>query len=106
MAISLSKENFDAEVMQSPKPVIIDAYAEWCGPCKLMKPIFKELEDELQNTITFAQINVDEARELSISLGISSIPTFIFVKNGEIVEKHLGYVSKDVLRDKITQYLV
>lgn len=105
MALHLTKENHEAEVTQSTKPVVIDVYATWCGPCQQMTPIFDELEKELGERIKFAKINVDEARELSIHYGVSSVPTFIFIKNNAVVGKETGYMAKADLQKKIDELL-
>ncbi len=100
MAISVTKENFDTEVLKSNKPVIIDVFASWCGPCQQMMPIIEELEQEHAN-FKFVTLNVDEARELSIKYGVISVPTFLFIKNGEVVGKETGYMSKDQFTEKM-----
>ena len=105
MATNLTQENFAAEVKESSQSVIIDCYADWCGPCQQMTPIFEELEGELGSTYKFAKINIDNARELATELGVTSVPTFIFLKNGEVVGKESGYMSKDVLKEKIESHL-
>ena len=105
MAVHITEENVETEVTNSDKPVIIDVYAEWCGPCQQMTPIFEELEKELSSTHKFVKLNVDNARELSIKYGVSSVPTFVFIKNGDIKGKETGYMAKDKLKAKIEEYL-
>jgi thioredoxin 1 len=101
MAVVITKDNFEKEIAQSRLPVIIDVFATWCGPCQQMMPIFAELEQEMGNRYKFAKINVDEARELSIQYGVTSVPTFIFIKDNQIKAKETGYMSKEELIDKI-----
>ncbi len=101
MAISITQDNFEKEVQQATKPVVLDVYASWCGPCQQMMPIVDELEKEMGDTYTFAKLNVDEARDLSIKYGVISVPTFLFFKNGEVKGKETGYMSKEVLKEKI-----
>ena len=101
MVIVLKSDNFEVEVEKSDKPVIIDAFAQWCGPCQMIAPIFEELSKELGDKYKFAKLNVDEERDLAIKFGVSSIPTFVFIKEGKVVAKEMGYMSKDVLQAKI-----
>ncbi len=101
MAIAITEENFEQEITKSSKPIVLDVYASWCGPCQQMMPIMEELEKEMSDRYKFAQLNVDEAREISIKYGVTSVPTFIFIKNNDIKGKETGYISKDVLREKI-----
>jgi thioredoxin len=101
MPVTITKENYETEVIKSDKPVIVDVYATWCGPCQQMMPIFDELEKEHGNKYKFVKLNVDESRELAIQFGVTSIPTFVFIKNGEIKGKETGYMAKDDLLSKI-----
>jgi thioredoxin 1 len=105
MPIAITQENADQYIKQSSKPVVVDVYAVWCGQCQMMAPIFDKLEQELGEKYTFAKLNVDEARELSIQLGVSSVPTFLFIKNGTVVGNEVGSISQEDLEDKITAYL-
>ena len=91
------------QVQESSKPVIIDAYASWCGPCMYMKPIFEELSKELGEKYLFAELNVDNAREIAIHYGISSVPTFVFLQDGHIKHKETGAMSKEDFVDKISE---
>lgn len=105
MAILLTKENVAEEIGNAQLPVIIDVYATWCGPCQQMNPIFDELEKEFGDKIKFAKLNVDESRELSIQYGVTSIPTFIFIKNNQIKHKHTGCMNKEDLKTKIEDFI-
>ncbi|MBT4856088.1 thioredoxin [bacterium] len=105
MAIELNGSNFNTTVKESDKPVIIKAFATWCGPCQQMIPIFEEIEKEFEGRCSFAELDVDNARELAIELGITSVPTIIFYKNGDIVSKEVGYLSKDDLHNKIDAFI-
>ena len=105
MPIDINKDNFEAEILNSDKPIVIDIYATWCGPCQQVAPIFAELSKEMNDKCKFAKINVDEARELAIQFGITSVPTFIFMKNKETLEIHLGYISKENLKHKVEELI-
>jgi thioredoxin 1 len=105
MAITITQDNFEKEVMHSSLPVVVDVYASWCGPCQLMMPIVEELEKELESRIKFVKMNVDETRDLTIHFGITSVPTFLFIKDKEVKGREMGYMSKDVLKEKIDALL-
>lgn len=105
MPLIITQDNFEKEIKQAQKPVILDFYASWCGPCQQMKPIVEELEKELGNSYIFAQLNVDEARDISITYGVTSVPTFLFVDKGQVKGKETGYMSKEQLREKIKTHL-
>ena len=105
MAVIITKENIEAEINKSSNPVIVKVYATWCGPCQQMKPIFDELEKEFSNAYTFAELNVDNARDISIQYGITSVPTFLFIKNGEVMGRETGFINKDDLINKMNEYL-
>ena len=103
MAIAITPENHEAEVKKSNKPVVLDIYAPWCGPCQQMNPTMEELEKELGDKYKFAKLNVDEAREVSIKeYGVTSVPTFVFIKDGVVKGKETGYMTKEALLEKIT----
>lgn len=101
MAVSVTPNNFEKEIKQESKPVVLDVFATWCGPCQQMMPIVDELEKEMGDTYKFAKLNVDEARDLSIQYGVISVPTFLFMQNGEVKGKETGYMSKETLKEKI-----
>lgn len=96
MPIIIRNETID-EIKKAQKPVVVDVHAPWCGPCQQMAPIFEELEHEMGDTYLFASLNVEDAREIAISYGVSSIPTFLFIKDGELKGKVTGYMSKEDL---------
>jgi thioredoxin 1 len=105
MPISITSENFDEEITKSTLPIILDVYAPWCGPCQYMTPIFEELENELSNKYKFAKLNIDEERDIAVQYQVSSIPTFIFIKKGQIVGRETGYMDKETLKGKIKTFL-
>lgn len=94
--IKLTKQNFEQEVMQSDKPVLIDFYADWCGPCQTMGPVIEEISNETAKA-KVCKINVDEEMELAQKYGVMSIPTFIVIKNGEQVARNMGAQPKSAV---------
>jgi thioredoxin 1 len=92
--------NFE-ELLQDSKLVIVDFWATWCGPCRMISPILDELEEELKDQITVVKVNVDDADEIAAQYRIMSIPTLLFVKNGQIVDKTVGAMPKPALLEKI-----
>ncbi len=105
MAISITKDNFEKEIVQATMPIVMDVYAVWCGPCQQMAPHFEALEKELKDSYKFAKLNVDEARDISIKYGVTSVPTFIFIHNNQVKGKVTGYMSKADLKARIEEYL-
>ena len=103
MAINITSKNFEEEVLKSELPVVVDVYATWCGPCQQMEPVFNELAKELEGKFKLVKINIDEERDIAINYNVSSIPTFLFMKNGELVTKEMGYMSKEDLKKKIEE---
>ncbi len=91
--ITITLENFEAEVIQSEKPVLVDFWAPWCGPCRMLSPVVDEIAEENSN-IKVGKVNVDEQEELAMRFGIMSIPTLIVFKNGEAVKKTMGVQPK------------
>lgn len=100
MIVELTMDNFVDEVKNSDKPVVIDFFADWCGPCKMMAPIFQELAQENTN-IKFAKCNVDDNTALAMQFQVQSIPTIVVVKDGNVAGKNIGFVSKDELENMI-----
>lgn len=96
MVTVLNEKNFDREVMQSDKPVLVDFWASWCGPCMMVSPIVDELAEEITD-VSFCKVNVDDERELAIKFGIESIPTLLLFENGKIKNKLIGAVPKSEL---------
>ena len=98
--ITVTSENFESEVLNSEKPVLVDFWASWCGPCRMLSPIVDEIAEEVQ-TIKIGKVNVDEQQDLAGKFGVMSIPTLIFFKNGQPVNKSVGAKSKAALLDFI-----
>ena len=98
MEYIFTEENFDAEVIKSDIPVLVDFYADWCGPCKMMSPILEQVSEEVPG-VKFVSVDVDEAERLAILHGISSIPCMILFKNGEEADRVVGAVPKQKIVD-------
>lgn len=98
---NFSDSNFEEEVVKSDLPVLVDFYAEWCGPCKMMAPIIDELEKEYEGKWKIGKCNIDESPQLTAKFGITSIPTILFFKDGQVVNKALGFQSKEALVAKL-----
>ena len=105
MAKEFTDKNFETEVINSETPVLVDFWAEWCGPCKNLSPIIEELSTEYGEKVKIGKLNVDENSDISTKYGIRSIPTLLLFKNGEIVEKHVGATSKTMIQDKINSII-
>jgi thioredoxin 1 len=101
MAIEVTDENFDELVIQSKLPVLVDFWAEWCGPCRMIGPLVAELSDEYAGRATVVKMDVDSNPGTAAKFGIRNIPTILFFKNGEVADKQVGAVPKTILASKI-----
>jgi len=95
--VNITKENFESEVLKSDLPVIIDFWAEWCVPCKMIGPVLSEISEEYNGKLKVAKVNVDEAGELASEYNVISIPTLMLFNKGEMVKQQVGAVSKQVI---------
>lgn len=103
MTVSVTDQNFQTEVLESAEPVIVDFWAEWCGPCKMMLPIVDEASESLKGKVKVVKINIDENPNVPTQYGIRGIPTFIVFKNGEAVETKVGGMSKTQFSDWVSK---
>ena len=99
--LHLTEENFDTEVLKSDVPVLVDFWAEWCGPCKMMNPIIEDVAKDFHGRFKVAKVNVDDAQDLAAQFNIMSIPTLLLFKGGQPVEQMIGAMSKDQLIERI-----
>ena len=95
--IKVTKDNFASEVLASEKPVVVDFWATWCGPCRMIAPVLEELAETYEDKLTVGKINVDEEMELAVKFSVASIPTLMVFKGGEMVAKTLGYMDLEKL---------
>lgn len=102
MTIEVTAQNFDEEVLNYKGKVLVDFWAEWCGPCMMLSPIVEEVSDELDD-VKFCKVNCDEARDLALEYGIMTIPNLLLFENGELKNQSIGYIEKDELVEFVTK---
>jgi len=105
MELELNDANFSSEVLNNPAPILVDFYAAWCGPCQMQGPIIDELAKEYEGKFRIAKLNVDEGQETAGNLQVMSIPTLVFFKDGQPIERLNGLQSKQALKEKIESLL-
>ncbi|MFP4065410.1 MAG: thioredoxin [Bacteroidales bacterium] len=105
MALEITDSNFEETVLKADKPVLLDFWAEWCGPCRMVGPIVAEIAEEYKDRAVVGKVDVDSNPEVAMKYGIRNIPTILFFKGGEVVDKQVGAVPKNVLVDKINSLL-
>lgn len=103
--IHITPDNWKSEVMEATLPVLVDFWAEWCGPCKMIAPVLDELSGEMAGQIKIAKVNVDENRDLAAQFNIRSIPTLLVLKGGQVKGQMIGAMSKTALKDRLSAYL-
>jgi thioredoxin len=103
--VAISDSSFQSEVIDSDKPVLVDFWAEWCGPCKMIAPVLEGIADEYADSLKITKLDVDNNPQTSMKFGVMSIPTLLLFKNGEVVEKLIGFMPKERLLGKIKPHL-
>ena len=103
--MSVNNNNFDDEVIKESRPVLVDFWAEWCGPCKMVAPILEELSGELQDKLVIGKLDVDSNKDSAIKQKVMSIPTLILFKNGEAIDQRIGALTKNQLMDFLNQHI-
>lgn len=102
MALQLTEENFETEVLNSSKPVLVDFWAEWCGPCKMISPLIDQLAEEMGDKAVVGKVEIDTAQALAAKYGVRSIPFLLFMKDGEVKDQIVGAnVTKESLKEKL-----
>ena len=99
--LKITSENFEKEVLKSDKTVLIDFYADWCGPCKMMSPIIDKVAEEMGEQIKVGKVNVDDNQELAMEYNVMSIPTIVVIKNGEVVKTFIGLTDKNTIIENL-----
>ena len=105
MTLDLTPANFDEQVLQSDTPVLVDFWAPWCAPCKLMEPVIAEVAEDLNGKVLFGKVNVDEGQELAQKYNILSVPTFIVFKSGEVVDQFSGSMTEIDMKAKLEKHI-
>jgi thioredoxin 1 len=105
MALEITDANFEELVLKSDKPVLVDFWAEWCGPCRMIGPVVEELHGEYEGKAVIGKVNVDNNPNVSVQFGVRNIPTILFIKGGEVVDKVVGAVPKAQLASKLDAIL-
>jgi thioredoxin 1 len=103
--LKLNQANFSEQVLGIPGPVVVDFWAEWCGPCKMMAPLLDELSSEYDGRVRIGKVNIDEEQALAAEYGVRAIPTLLFFKSGEVAAQHVGMCSKRDLKANIDRLL-
>jgi thioredoxin 1 len=105
MEYTFTSSNFKSEVLDSDKPVLVDFYADWCGPCQMMSPIVNQLAEKYDGRVKVGKVNSDEEQELAAAFGVMSIPSFFIIKNGKVVDQMIGGMPKSALEARLQAQL-
>lgn len=103
--LEITDQNFDSVVMNSDVPVLVDFWAPWCGPCKMLTPIIEEIAEEYEGKVVFGKLNIDDNPKVASVYGIVSIPTILFVKDGKVIDQHVGLLAKGPMKKKIDTFV-
>ena len=101
--LNVTSENYESEILKSEKTVLIDFYADWCGPCKMMSPVIDEIAEEMKENVKVGKVNVDENQDLAMEYGVMSIPTIVVLKNGEVQKTFVGVTDKEEIKQAINE---
>ncbi len=104
-AIEITNANFEEVVLNSDKPVLVDFWAQWCGPCKIIGPVVEELAGELESELVVGKLDIDSNRQTAMDFSVMSIPTLLIFQGGKVVERHVGAAPKTVLQKKLKPYV-
>ena len=105
MEYKFTTATFEKEVLQSELPVLVDFYADWCGPCRAMAPVVESLAESYEGKVKIGKCNIDDEMEVAQKYGIMTIPTFMIFKNGEVMESSVGSMDQEVLEEKLKKYM-
>lgn len=105
MALEITDQSFQETVLNSDKPVLVDFWAVWCGPCRMLGPIIEEVAADFEGKAIVGKVDVDNNQQVSVDYGIRNIPTVLIFKNGEVVDKIVGVASKEVIAEKLSAHL-
>ncbi|MBR5521355.1 MAG: thioredoxin [Oscillospiraceae bacterium] len=103
MTIEITKENFEEVVLKNELPVLVDFWATWCGPCKMIGPLVEQLSEEMAGKAVFGKVNVDKQPELAMQFQVMSIPTLLVFKNGEVANKRIGFMPKEKIAEMLAE---
>lgn len=103
--VTINKSNFEKEILNSDKPVLLDFWAGWCGPCKMLSPVLSEIAEEYSDTVKIAKVNVDEETELAMNFRVSSIPMLVLFKDGKVISTSVGYRPKNEIVNELKKSL-